>query len=335
LRAIAVVLVVVSHSEAPHVLIFGAEGVAMFFVLSGFLITTLLLDEREATGSYSICRFYVRRFLRLSPALWVTVAFAFGAELVVHGEIANWSLILGAITYTNNFVMMDGIWPQATPLTQTWSLGVEEQFYLLWPFALLLVARLPKRWAVLTLAWGSALSAWLTIVVHHPGYQDGHYYFGLDVRLNQLLAGAVLAVVLRHSRNRHVNQWWALPCVIAIVATGYYRPTFFLAVIVALLVLPALYFASHSDHGWLSTRPMVWVGRRSYGLYLYHVPIHYLIVALWPTESWWWAGPVTLLTGLAVADVSYRWVEMPFLRLKRRLGSDTRNEFVILVPART
>ena len=333
LRAIAIVLVVVSHSKAPHVLIFGSEGVAMFFVLSGFLITTLLLDERDATGSYSIGRFYVRRFLRLMPALWAAVALAVSAELAVHGGIADWALILGAITYTSNFVMMDGTWPHATPLTQTWSLGIEEQFYLLWPLALLLAARFPKRWAVLTLAWASVLSAWLTIVVFHSGSTDGHYYFGLDVRLNQLLGGAALAVALRFTTNRNVSQWWALPSIVAVVAVGAYRPTFFIAVIVAVLIIPALYVASHSDAGWLSTRPMVCIGRRSYGLYLYHVPIRYLILGLFPAAAWWWAGPLTLALGLAVADVSYRWLESPFLRLKSRLGSPSRQQPVTAIPA--
>lgn len=125
----------------------GQTGVVMFFTLSGFLITTLLLEERERTGGFSLKRFYARRARRLLPAMLAAVTLAVLCELVVFGAIHDGPLIIGSLTYTANFVSMSGL-PAETGLGGMWSLALEEQFYLTWPLLLILTARVPRRWMI-------------------------------------------------------------------------------------------------------------------------------------------------------------------------------------------
>ncbi len=186
LRGVAISLVVLLHAEVPAFR-WGGVGVDIFFVLSGFLITSILLKEWQQTGNISLSRFYARRALRLLPALYVMLAaIAVGTVLYWRGPLAdvNWIGIVMALTYTSNFATYIGI-PALGAISQTWSLAVEEQFYLLWPFVLLLVLpRLRIGRGLVSLVCGlliATVALWLA---------------GFDTRAYGLLAGCLVAVLL-------------------------------------------------------------------------------------------------------------------------------------------
>jgi len=321
LRAVAVTLVLATHVGAPYSGELGATGVTMFFTLSGFLITTLLLEERERHSRIDVLAFYRRRLLRLGPALVACVVLAVAAELLVVGHVADWSLVIGSLTWTSNFVMIDGRFP-VTPLSHTWSLAIEEQFYLVWPLLLLVLVRLPRRWFLLALTYLIVAGIVTRISVVDPSVYLGHYYLGLDTRADQLLIGAFLAVVLVGMRPRSLKSRWALVLVAAVVALGLNHPgTPLFPTLVALLTAGALYVLAHTESRVLAASGTVWVGERAYGIYLYHRPIGYVVDDLIPSGTWWGNGALTIALTLITAAASFRWLEAPI----RRYGISRRS----------
>jgi hypothetical protein len=219
LRGIALILVLVYHfTGVTGPLPGGWSGVDVFFVLSGFLITALILDERKLLGRVDLGRFYARRGLRLLPALLVMLTIWSGLLLLFHGS--NWfgavpnggksggtvdvGPALGhvalVLTYGINWV--HAIWHGHAPLGHLWSLAVEEQFYLVWPFTLLVFLRLPSArrvWPVLTLALASAA---LPFFLYDGGAGKNRIYFGTDTRAVGLLLGAAAALIWHRRRSR-------------------------------------------------------------------------------------------------------------------------------------
>jgi peptidoglycan/LPS O-acetylase OafA/YrhL len=316
LRAVAIILVLAFH--AGHLLPGGWLGVDLFFVLSGFLITGLLLSEWSRFDAVSLGSFYRRRALRLLPALFVMigaymlVVLAWSARGYGSGKLvpnAAKSALLGA-TYTTNIA---NAFLGSTPdpgLNHLWSLAIEEQFYLVWPPLLFLFLRRSIKPAVIafglvlvTLA-SIAATPWLTHV-------------------DSVLIGCLAGVVFCHDLAR-VPRWvaWAalavcVPLVLLAYDTAHSQPwplpVFTVAAALVLLV-------AARDEMWLparalSLRPLRTCGRISYGIYLWHVPC---FVAL----GWVIGLPLAILLALA----SYRYVERPFLRRKRRGSQSARRE---------
>lgn len=319
LRGFAVALVLVTHVYVPGGGELGAVGVTIFFTLSGFLITTLLLEERGRFGRFSLTDFYRRRMARLAPALFLAVALAVVVEVIVVGRVADWTLVAGALTWTSNVTMMDGQSP-ITPLTHTWSLAVEEQFYVLWPLVLLVLVRFRRTFVVMALAYLALASVVTRIQVFDPTVYLGHSYLGLDTRADQLLIGAILAVASVGSRDRRVSAWWAVPPVALILVVGLlpYR-SLLTPTIVALSAAAVLFVATRTSVPWLEGRRLMWVGVHAYGIYLYHRPIGMAVDAAVPGDSWWVAAPFTVGVTLVVAWASLRWVENP-IRKRFRSG---------------
>ena len=312
LRAVAVLLVVLGHAGVPG-LDGGYVGVDVFFVISGFLITGLLLREHRGTGRIALARFYARRAARLLPAATlvtvVTLAAAWWwlppARVPGHGWDA-----LAAAGYAVNVrlaaVATDYFAAQAaSPFQHFWSLAVEEQFYLLWPLLLLaVVVRRGGRWVTAALAVVSlAFGAW-QLTQSAPWA-----YFGLPGRAWELLAGALLALFA--VRVPRPVGWLGLAA-IAAAAVGYDGTTPFPGVAALVPVLgAAAVIAAGGPARWLENAPMQWLGRLSYGWYLWHWPLLVVVPAALGRDVGT-AGRLGLCAaGLLLALATYHWLENP------------------------
>jgi peptidoglycan/LPS O-acetylase OafA/YrhL len=310
LRAVGVVLVVLFHTGA--VVGNGFLGVDIFFVLSGFLITTLLVAETGRRGAIDLRGFYVRRARRLVPALAstcgfvVAVAFVSGRQVVevVQGAMAS-------LLYVSNLWLYSG---HDTPLLQhTWTLALETQFYLVWPLVLGVVLRRRGFAAVVLLGWVLA-AAVLPVLGVDP-------VAGTYLRAVGLGLGCAVALVLRGqwaSRARRVSVLVAPLALGVLVALALLPGSVSVPQLLpAVLTVPVV--VALTGPGRLTAvlqRPApVWLGRRSYGLYLWHFPILSLAINHAPMAV---PEPVLLvaavLVSVAVAALSYRYVELPFLR---------------------
>ena len=289
LRGVAVLLVIASHAGLPGFGFAGQVGVTMFFVLSGFLITALLLEEHEREGRISLPAFYWRRALRLLPALIIVI--------VCVGIVSrDWAAPLWTMSYVGNWARVVGA--DLGPLNHTWSLAIEEQFYILWPVAL--IALQP---GVRTLLVAAGLSAFLRIAIG----DEARVFLGTDTRADALLIGCALAM----SPWRRVQGWTAVGAMGGLVVLGLI-PSYTWLTLAAPLTAVLILYGLHGSR-LLSLRPLRWTGRVSYGLYLWHFP---LLLVL----PWWLAIPATF----AVATASFYGVEHWFLQLKRPRSAGTR-----------
>ncbi len=318
LRGVAVLLVIACHwlnlyagiDATPA----GAAGVMVFFTLSGFLITALLLDERARDGRVSLAGFYARRALRLLPALvvFLVVAGAFyGVSSAASGSVllyvANWASLMGV---------------ELSGLGHTWSLAVEEQFYLIWPVAMLVSLRW-RRGLVWLCAAGIAGSCALRFVLWDGGAGAVRIYRGSDTEAFALLVGCLLAVLLHRGLLRPSPRGWPAGVALGVVSALAMMPaTDWNSSVVVPLVAPlaaavAIWgVAGDVATRWLSSPVLRYVGRRSYALYLWHSLV-LLAGAVLVGRT-----PMGLVVSLAalvlVVETSWLLVEAPCLRLKGR-----------------
>ncbi|WP_158251225.1 acyltransferase family protein [Cryobacterium sp. Y11] len=342
LRALAVLAVVVYHF-LPTLLPGGFIGVDVFFVISGFLITGLLVSEHTRTGHISLRRFWQRRARRLVPALIplilisCTVAFLIGGDVLV-GLGAQ---LFGATTFGYNWVSIatDASYFSANEpelLRNLWSLAVEEQFYLVWPLLLLVVLQIRRvrvRLAVVT-ALFVASAIWMG-VLYQPGSDPTRVYYGSDTHSFGLFAGAALALLLRRPsghRNElpRLRPWLGGAAIVTLVVFAIWLPedgsVTYRGGLVAVSLATTLAIWAGVRGGrfgqLLDSRPLRYIGERSYGIYLWHWPILVLLQVLWPASSPESSlVPIALLaTAITVvaAAISYRWLEMPIRRIGMR-----------------
>ena len=312
LRGIAILLVVVAHAAPDAGIAPGGLGVTMFFALSGFLITSLLLEEHAARGRVSFAGFYKRRVRRLMPALVVYLAVWFTLSVLGIGFVVEFGEVLVALFYMTNWQM--AAWGAAQPIGITWSLSIEEQFYLLWPLTFLLAKRWPRLPMVVALA-GITYSLGLRAVLWSAGASSWSLYYRSDARMDSILIGCLFAIAVH--RGFRPAQRWLTPLGLLVLAVFLYGHGMTLQVVgepflvpVATCAIIASVLAGRSR--WLEQPVLRWFGRRSYALYLWHYP---LAALAWKGEMPMWFA---IGLALALAETSWWLVERPFS--KRRSG---------------
>lgn len=342
LRGVAILLVIASH---VFLVPGGFLGVDIFFVLSGFLITSLLLEEWQQSGCIRLKRFYLRRALRLMPAFATLLLFCVLASLwLPSGE--RWQRcreVAMAACYLANWPTVHRI---SMPLLgHTWSLSVEEQFYVLWPLLLgsLLQLRLPRRRVILLVGCGILASAGLRMGLYHWFESRGveriaaitRLYMGLDTRADALLVGCLLGLLATWNllpRSRRFLRWtggisfvslfWLgyLVWSRSLLFSGFYDGLFTATALMTAVLITRLLAAPLPVVSWiLESPPLVGVGRISYGVYLFHMPIMHLFLPLWPRWNYWVCLVVYVGATFLAAGLSYYLIERPCLRLKERL----------------
>jgi peptidoglycan/LPS O-acetylase OafA/YrhL len=328
LRGAAALAVVVFHADlGPSVN--GYAGVDVFFVLSGFLITSLVLREHDRTGAVSLSRFYVRRVLRLYPAL-AAACLGVVALAVVTGRLGTVGpAALATLLYVSNWWIYLG--HPAPLLEHTWTLAIEEHFYLFWPpvLTLLLGAAAGRR----RLAWALIALASALLVVRWPGGIDparSSYARGVPIVWGATLAMTLRAIPVRATwlAVRPVALATSSAALLALLAVPFVVPQWLvsgpagIAGLLSVVVVAAGATGADGRGGAWSRGWLVWLGRRSYGLYLYHFPVLSLMRHQVPVGPLWLRMVAGILLTLAVTAASYRWLELPFLRLKdRRFGA--------------
>ena len=346
LRGVAL-LVMMCYHAGVHWLPGGLLSIDVFFVLSGFLITSLLLAEYSASGRISLRRFWSRRARRLVPALlMLLIAMVFWAQFVspassraslradalsTLGYVANWRFIFSHQGYFDHFG------PQS-PLLHTWSVAVEEQFYLLWPLLMLLVVRWRRRGVFALAFFGASASAVLMIVLSLNGASHDRLYYGTDTRALPLLLGCSLAALrppqgFGDPRRDSKARQRALQAVIQLIGLAgavtlvlcwtlvsdssewLYRGGFVLAAFCAAAVVLSCADAGRGPLALLlSFPPLRYIGQISYGSYLAHWPIFQLLTHARTGASGAGLLGLRFAVTFAVAALSYHFIEQPIRR---------------------
>lgn len=352
LRGLAVAAVVIYHFFGDA-LPGGYLGVDMFFVLSGFLITSLLLREYDTTGAVNLKDFWVRRLRRIMPTAIVVLVICTAIVGVIGGDFAVniRTQFLGSLFFVSNWTQIatsasyfaDS---EVEVFAHYWSLAVEEQFYVLWPLALfaLLAAWGARKRLHIALAslLAAVASAVAMAVVYSPDADPTRVYYGTDTHAFGLLIGAVLAMLLTTSKADPNRDSWPVleltrprfaASLIGLVATAVY--------VVQLFVMAddgnfpywgGLFITSLAGAGMIyavvyEVAPLRWVfefplmrylGQRSFSIYLWHWPVIMIIRELAPEETLdgnavWW-GLLAVVISLGLSELSYRWIENPFRR---------------------
>ncbi|MBU6312524.1 MAG: acetyltransferase [Actinomycetales bacterium] len=344
-RALAVLGVLLYHGDLTWMQ-GGFLGVDVFFVLSGFLITTLITEEFERSGRINFGKFYLGRARRLLPAL-LLMLFVVGLVAAIfyrESAFAYRQDALASLLYVTNwwYIVADQSYFEAIGrpafLQHLWSLAVEEQFYLIWPAIAFVLLKWRGRRAVFYVAIGAALlsTAWMIALSVRNGYpleaDPSRAYFGSDTHVMGLLLGAALAMVWRPGRlSRHLTAgakaiitalgvsallgvvWFYLQ--VGEYSPFLYRGGFFVLSAVVCVLIAA---ASHPGVPFgpiLGAQPMRYIGQRSYGLYLWHWPIFVITrpgLDVPVTGAWNFALRMALT--FLVAELSYRFVEIPIRR---------------------
>jgi peptidoglycan/LPS O-acetylase OafA/YrhL len=319
----------------------GFLGVDVFFVLSGFLITALLLKEWDQKGSIALRSFYARRALRLLPALFVLMAVILLVPGVFYSSQRPWWDAMIAAAYATNWVRAFG--GDVEFFGHTWSLTIEEQFYVIWPLLLVGLLRLGVRRRVILLVVlvAIAVPTVLRVDLWEGPVSVKRLYYGLDTRFDSLLLGCLVAflaswnVIPRSERAlKMIRLAAAVAAVVLVVlianATEESQLTYFgLGVIacasVAVLLVHLIYCPSRLSDLILANRPMVWVGRISYGLYLWHDPIFFGMLNPTRMGKVGVTGvglmAVRFVAAFVAATVSFYLLERPLLRIKDHLAS--------------
>lgn len=326
LRGLAVALVVLYHAGVPG-LTGGFVGVDVFFVVSGFLMTTLLLREQASTGTLRIPAFYARRARRLLPMAVVVLgstllAVRFLVPPLLWPDVSHVARA-AAVGLTNEQLARDGVDYLASdapsPLQHYWSLAVEEQFYVLFPVLVLILAGRGRR--VTTVALGVLTASSFAFCLWRVGRVAPAAFFGLPSRAWELGVGALAALILlaghRPRRYGDAVSWTGIGVVVAAaVVIGPDVPFPGWATLAPVLGTAAALIGGASAAGpfLLRCRPARWVGRVSYSLYLWHWPLLVLPVLVTGDALGPWERGVLVGVALALAALSERWIERPFRR---------------------
>lgn len=358
LRALAIGAVLIYHLR-PSTLPGGFLGVDVFFVLSGFLITTLLLRELGNRGHVQLRQFWMRRARRLLPALItvvlgsVSLAWLVGGDLLVN--IGRQTL--GALTFSNNWLEIaagSDYFARTSPLlfVNFWSLAIEEQFYLLWPIVLVIIVALSAtmRTRARLVSLVALASAVAMVIMFSLGAEATRVYYGTDTHLFGLMIGAAVALMWQQRdswlHSRHWQRWRLIAAVAAwatlltlmrlmhVDAWITFRGGILLASVATAVMLAALLGRGSVYDRLMELPPLRWIGERSYGIYLWHWPMILIFTEMLPATTYdsavsWTIRGLALGATLVIAGLSYRWIEQPvrkygFLGAFRAVGGQLR-----------
>ncbi|MGL4496058.1 MAG: acyltransferase family protein [Beijerinckiaceae bacterium] len=337
-RAVSILIVMLSHSGLQHV-VPGVFGVTIFFFISGYLITTLLLREHARDGHISVRAFYLRRIVRLYPPLLIYLAAMVAFQIVSQRGVEWWGL-LGALFYFGNYLYAlapERIAPYGAHL---WSLAIEEHFYLVFPFLFALLAA-RTRWLVTVLSVLCILALALRLGYSAAGIRSETYLLvATETRFDSILFGCLTAIAVNSQHGERFVEWVTHPAVVAgalalIVLSFVYRDAAFrqtwrftvqglaLVPLVLAVVAAPLYRAIQSlFNSW----PMRWTGALSYSLYLWHYVLFDLANHGLPAMP----APLRYAAGWAlsfmVALLVFVLIERPLFALRRRLGGQGHAE---------
>lgn len=331
LRAVAILIVFASHYLTSRVP--GGFGVTVFFFISGYLITTLLLREFQATGSIDLRSFYIRRFLRLQPALYCYLAVVVVWVGLQRGVMEPRAMAAAALYFFNYFEALGG--PSSYPMP-LWSLAVEEHFYLLFPGVLLGVLITARRHLLLAAAALIIFPlAFRVIGTTQFGISGQYIYVATEMRIDSIMYGVMLALLLVSAQTADACRRFAsvggmavggcLVLVSLVVRDELFRQTLRYSVqgVGLLLIVNAILHGHHAE--WLrrilSLQHLRYIGKISYSLYLWHLTVLVLLGEVIQGQA---LIPVAAVLSLLVAAASYHWVERPMLRLRHKFGSHAR-----------
>ncbi|MFD2830913.1 acyltransferase family protein [Corticicoccus populi] len=337
LRAVAVIAIIIYHLN-PEWLPGGFLGVDTFFVISGYLITSLLLYEYRTKGTIDLKGFWIRRFKRLIPAAFfmitavLTYTLFFEIEMIQRMKqdavaaffyVSNWWYIFQDVSYFDS--------AESQPLLHLWSLAIEEQFYLIWPLVFFLLIRKNKSMAGvfgITLLI-SLISLVIMVVLAEPMQDNSRVYFGTDTRLQTLLLGVMLAYIwppfkLKRAVDVDVKRWIDGIGVVSLLILIYFFFTvnssdywiyfggLYLISAVTLLLIASSVHPSTMLPKILGNPVFLWIGTRSYSLYLWHYPVIVLMNRhfIQGQIPWYIIIIEVIMTGV-FAEVSYRFIETP------------------------
>jgi peptidoglycan/LPS O-acetylase OafA/YrhL len=328
IRAIAFLFVYISHAGLGHSYT-GGNGVAIFFFLSGYLITTLMRVEYEETSTVSIEAFYIRRVFRIFPTLYVTVLFA----ILLHSIGLNNLVSLRAVSsivfyYSNYFLSHHG---DLGALAATWSLSVEEHFYLVFPLMYLAIARLTKKSQVWILSSLCLLALiWRCVSAFALHFDKSRNYLATDTRFDSILIGAICALALNPLFDRIPGWFTRRPGIYALLGVfsvlvvdhipGVNRAFSF--TILAISLFPvfwyAIMYAERPSASWLQNDTLRLIGRWSYALYLVH-QVMIQAVEIGTGLKGPWAALASIVPCLVYAWAVEKFIEKPSYRLRNRI----------------
>ncbi|MFI5154735.1 MAG: acyltransferase family protein [Chitinophagales bacterium] len=325
LRAISIIAVIWHHSAPKwvdaNIIHIGAYGVTLFFAISGFLITTLLLREREHTGRINTKAFYMRRVLRILPLYFgVLLIYIFVVATMEKDPAIKQGFFDNLVyfaTYTSNlFVKLDG----RVIFYFSWSLAAEEQFYLVWPPLLYLIAKTSKEFILLSIVMAALILDRIFFASHILGF----------IPL-AIVGGSLLAVSLHTKRgfdilNRFLGQYWSVFVVIAllIAALSLKAPSMVIHILGVLLVGSCVIREDHPVAGILTLKWISYIGGISYGMYMMHMLCLNGVTKMLSVIGWDSKGfeifIFTVLVSVLIASLSFKYYESYFLKLKDRFN---------------
>ena len=328
-RAASILLVILYHFGFKQVN--GSLGVEIFFVLSGFLITWLMLTELDRKGDVSLKGFYMRRAFRLFPELYAYIAVGFAALVIRKSAEVPWGDIISTFTYTSNYYQAFATRPD-NYLSQTWSLAVEEQFYMLWPVLFISFQSKLKRltWITAGIILAVWVHRWLLRFVFNA--DQGYIYLAFDTRADHILIGCLAALLIK---QEVFPRFWAAICAhpaLPVLTAGllglssmYHGRGFYRfgvgycvePILAVFLIIQLVYFSR--QWGWLTDNPVAaYLGKISYSLYLYQGLVLYTARTM--TQHLPLAVSLAFSLGVTVAFASgsYHFIGRPALKLKER-----------------
>jgi len=323
IRALAVIGVVAFHAFPERVL-GGWIGVDLFFVLSGFLITRILLDEMNRTAMLDLRHFYYRRFLRLMPPLWSVLLAVLPVIVIAKNGDALFKAWAVAATYLMNFNRAFG-WGPEYPLGHTWSLAAEEQFYFIWPIFILLAGNRRRLWWWIAILIAASIAFRLFLISR--GASPVRIYNGFDTHSDPILFGCALAATEVSIFWRRLISWlWPLwlGLIFIMAAQLPAMRNDIMGVGLPLLGLLGCFLIISATHGeivrvLLSMRPVVFTGKISYALYLWHFPLLQFSAVRLHLK-----GPmlfIPIAASFGVAALSHYTLEAYFRKLKLRIAA--------------